>query len=333
MKRLGIFFLLLQTLLLGACGGKTDVPGGQGGGGLVNPLHPGEKAVLTVATCNVLKPEGRRDEMSMDLSVVRQALASSIKATKADIIGFNELDETLIPFGKYSLKTSCTMADMTWELEWPNAPHQSSSPTYSYANGFAYNSAKLLLVESGYVWLSKEEAETWYVKSASAYKNAGSPARTCIWAKFMHKDTGRIFWLFVTHLPTDSQGGAYNMAGVVNKLAAQKAGKDPAVLTGDMNCSPGMSSVSATAAYRRLISYWTDGNIDSNDGTQSGSSSNYYYTTDVFTKNHPERRIDHIMTRGCIASGYHTIVYTYSYDGKVWCPSDHLPLVATITIE
>ncbi|MBR6002338.1 MAG: endonuclease/exonuclease/phosphatase family protein [Bacteroidales bacterium] len=327
-----IILILLQVLVVfaGGCGKGDDVSGAGGGGGLVNPLHPGGKVVLTVATCNVLKPEGRRDEMSMGKLLVRQALGKSVKNTNADIIGFNELDETLVPAGKYSLVNSCSsMSDMTWKLEWPNAPHENNTTTYSYANGFAYNNTKLQLEESGYVWLSKEE-ETWYVKPSSAYKKAGSPARTCVWAKFTHLDTGKVFWLFVTHLPTDSQGGAYNMAGVLNSFAAQKAGSDPAILTGDMNCSPAMSSVSATAAYRRLISYWTDGNKDATYGTMSGSSANYYYTVDTYSNDHPERRIDHIMTRGCSIKGYHTIVYTYSYDEKVWCPSDHLPLAATI---
>ena len=332
-RRITYIFLILQVLFC-ACGKEVHTTEEKpGGGGLVNPLHPGEDAVLTVATCNVLKPEGRRDEMSMELSIVRQALAGSIKDTKADIIGFNELDETLITNGRYSLKSSCTMADMTWKLEWPNAPHELTPPTYTYANGFAFNSAKLQLEESGYVWLSKEKENTWYVKPASAYKNAGSPARTCIWARFTHKDTGKVFWLFVTHLPTESQGGSYNMAGVLNSFALKKAGSAPAILTGDMNCSPAMSSVASTATYRRLISYWTDGNIESTDGTQSGSSTKYYYSVDDFTKDRPDRRIDHIMTRGCSAGDYHTIVHTYTYDGNPWCPSDHLPVVATITLK
>ena len=329
-RRYVIILLVLQVLavMAGGCG-KGDVASSKGGGGLVNPLHPGGDVVLTVATCNVLKPEGRRDEMSMAKIMVQQELGASVKATKADLIGFNELDETLISSGRYSLSSKCTIMNFTWMLEWPNAPHENNTATYSYANGFAFNNTKLELEESGYVWLSKEE-DTWYVKPSSAYKKAGSPARTCVWARFMHKDTGKVFWLFVTHLPTDSQGGAYNMAGVLNTFAAQKAGDAPAILTGDMNCSPAMSSVSATAAYRRLISYWKDGNVDATYGTMSGSSEKYYYTVDTYSNDHPERRIDHIMTRGCTASGYHTIVYTYSYDDRVWCPSDHLPLVATI---
>ena len=338
-----IILILLQVLAVLVAGGCGKGDGASsGGGGLVNPLHPGDsqggstpthpggEVVLTVATCNVLKPEGRRTEMSMDKSLVRQALGKSVKNTQADIIGFNELDETLVPGGRYSLMSSSNMSDMTWKLEWPNAPHEDNTTTYSYANGFAFNNTKLALEESGYVWLSKDE-DAWYVKPSSAYKKAGSPARTCVWAKFTHKDTGKVFWLFVTHLPTDSQGGAYNMAGVLNSFAKQKAGSDPAILTGDMNCSPAMSgNVAATAAYRQLFSYWTDGNTDATYGTMSGSSTSYHYTVNTYSNGHPERRIDHIMARGCSVSGYHTIVYTYTYDEKVWCPSDHLPLVATI---
>ena len=324
-KKTGHIFVML-LVLLGACGKPADDPkdpqGGQDG-----PI------TLTVATCNVLKPSGRRDEMSMDKIAVQQALAKSIRNTQADIIGFNELDETLISGGRYSLPEKCALLNFTWKLEWPNAPHENNTASYSYANGFAFNHAKLELEESGYVWLSKEETGTWYVKPASAYKNAGSPARTCVWARMKHKASGKVFWLFVTHLPTDSQGGAYNMAGVLNQFAGQKAGSAPAILTGDMNCSPAMSSVAATAAYRRLTGYWTDGNIESPDGTMSGSSSNYYYTADVFSRGRADRRIDHIMTRGCTATGYHTVVVTYTADGVDWCPSDHLPVTATITIE
>jgi endonuclease/exonuclease/phosphatase family metal-dependent hydrolase len=312
----------LLQVLLGACG-KTVVP----------PEKEKEETpetgpvTLTVATCNVLKPSGRRTEMSMDDAIVRKALAQSVTKTGADIIGFNELDETLIGSGRYSLSGACTaLRDFSWSLEWPNKTHQNSSVSYSYANGFAYNSANLKLEESGYVWLSKEE-EAWYVKSSSAYSRAGNPDRTCIWARFTHKASAKTFWLFVTHLPTDSQGGSYNMAGVVNSFAAHKAGSTPAILTGDMNSALG------SATYRRLIGYWQDGNVDATWGTLSGSSKNYYYTADVFTRNRPDRRIDHIMTKGCTATDYAPVVVTYTVNGQAWCPSDHLPVKATITIE
>lgn len=322
MKRRVLCILVLLPALLGACGKTVVTPEEQE----EKPLETGP-VTLTVATCNVLKPSGRCTEMSMDESIVRKALGRSVMGTGADIIGFNELDETLTGSGRYSLSGLCAaLRDFSWSLEWPNKIRQNTSLSYSYANGFAYNSAKLKLEESGYVWLSKEE-EAWYVKSSSAYLNAGNPERTCIWARFTHKASGKAFWLFVTHLPTDSQGGSYNMAGVVNSFAAQKAGNAPAILTGDMNNAVG------SATYRRLAGYWKDGNAEATWGTLSGSSSRYHYTVDVFSGNRPDRRIDHIMTRGCTATDYAPVIVTYTANGQAWCPSDHLPVKATITIE
>lgn len=350
MKRWPVIFLLLQMLLMGACGGKgattPETPGG--GGGLVNPLHPGDDPenpddpdnpgggqggeegsfTLTVASCNVLKPSGRAAEMSLDESIVMETLAKSIKATKADIIGFNELDDKYLLRGQYSLETACNLSSTNWRISWPNKINHYYVfyyTTYSYANGFSYNNSIIELEDSGYIWLSKTE-NGWYEDAQSAYGNVGNPERTCVWAKMKHIPTGRHFWLFVTHLPTDKQGGADNMAKVVNLFAADKAQALPAILTGDMNYGPN------TTPYTTLTGYWKDGST-LNTGTLSGSSASYYYTVDVFTKNHPERRIDHIMTHGCAASNYHTIVETYTFEGKAWCPSDHLPVVATVTIE
>ena len=331
MSRRVIYCFLVLQVLLGACGKDVDTPEQTpGGGGLVNPLHPGESSepvTFTIASCNVLKPSGRCDEMSMDNATVRQTLAKSIMDTGADIIGFNELDENYIPSGKYSLPSACSaLEDFSWSLEWPNKPNLYifTYCTYSYANGFAYNNTKFKLEDSGYVWLSKEE-NTWYDNASSAYnKKVGNPERTCVWAKLTHIESRKAIWLFVTHLPTDSQGGANNMARVVNNFASLKAGSAPSVLTGDMNSAPG------SAAYSTLTSYWNDGNT-ADWGTLSGSSSKYYYTVDVFTKNRPDRRIDHIMTRKCKATDYHTVVVTYPVDDKPWCPSDHLPVVASIT--
>ena len=320
---------LLLVLVTGACCGIVYAcgkdPQGQEG------EDPEEEftgpVTLTVATCNVLKPSGRRTEMSMETQIVRKALYKSITETKADIIGFNELDENFISGARYALPVACVaLQNFSWQLEWPNDIHENSTVTYSYANGFAYNSAKLTLEESGYVWLSKEE-DAWYVKPASAYLKAGSPERTCLWARMTHKASKKVFWLFVTHLPTSSQGGAANMALVVNHFASHKAGSAPAILTGDMNSAPGSD------AYGNLTRYWQDGNRNATWGTLSGSSTKYYYTVEVFTKDRTDRRIDHIMTRGCKASDYHTVVVTYTADDKAWCPSDHLPVVATVTIE
>ena len=320
-RRFLYLFIILQVLVC-ACS-KPDAQPGEDGqeGTFEGPV------TLTVTTYNVLKPEGRRSEMSMDNQEVRRTMTKTIAQTQSDIIAFNELDETLVSGGKYSIKSACAslVKNFTWKMEWPNDIHEAESPTYSYANGFAYNSAKLKVEECGYVWLSKQD-DVWYTKPEPAYEKVGSPERTCIWIRMTHKESNKLFWVFVTHLPTESQGGASNMAKVVNRFAREKAGDAPAILLGDMNSNP------STYTYRLLTRYWTDGS-DNAWGTMSGSSTNYYEPLAAYSDGRPDRRIDHIMTKGCTATDYRRTILFYQVDGKDWLPSDHLPVTATITIE
>lgn len=323
MKKLILGILVLQALFASCEKSEVENDGQNPGGGSAGQIS------LTVTTYNVLKPDAsarHRENMSMDKSEVRQALASTIATTQSDIIGFGELDATHLSNGKYSLQKICSaIRDYTWSLEWPNSISSNGSLSYSYSEGFAYNHKKLELLDKGYVWMSKTE-DIFYENPKPAYGKVGSPARTCIWTKFKHKETEKIFWVFVTHLPTKDQGGQENMAKVVNRFAQHKAGNDPAVLIGDMNANP------SSEAYATLTSYWTDGN-NRNWGTMSGSSANYYYPTSTYSKGRPDRRIDHLMTRGCTAANYRTTIMTFKVGNEDWCPSDHLPVTATVTIK
>lgn len=323
MKKL-IFGIFALQVLFCACEKNIGPDGGQDpDGGSAGQI------TLTVTTYNVLKPDAsarHETNMSMNDQKVRQALASTIATTQSDIIGFGELDATHLRNGKNSLQTICSaIRDYTWSLDWPNSISSNGGLSHSYAEGFAYNNKKLELLDKGYVWMSKTE-DIYYEKPAPAYGKVGSPARTCIWTKFKHKETGKIFWVFVTHLPTNSQGGQENMAKVLNRFTQQKAGNDPAILIGDMNANP------SSETYATLTKSWTDGNTQ-NWGTMSGSASNYYYPTATYSNNRPDRRIDHLMTRGCTATNYRRTIITYKVGTEDWCPSDHLPVTATVTIK
>lgn len=313
-----IMLIVISQVLVCACG-KVN---GNDPGNSQNP----DEVTITVATCNLLKPSTRRTEMSMDNQKVRSALAGTIGATKADIIGFNEVDETHISGGKYSLQAMCaSIKDWQWELKYPNRMNSVGTLSYYFSDGFAYNRTKLKLEESGFVWLSKEE-DTWYTNPIDAYQKCGNPERILIWIKFTHIATGKDFWVFPTHLPHPDHGGALNMAKVVNRFAKLKAGDSPAILIGDMNSSSG----SEPEVYSALLEYWKDGNINAKWGTMSGSSGKYYYPMEAFSDGHPERRIDHVMTRNCTASDYRRVVVTYTIDDTVWCPSDHLTVTAKV---
>ena len=338
MKYWVFILLLLPALILGACGKDVEDPE-PNGSDIVDDDPPSGPFSVKVATYNVLKPGGRIEEMSLAKAEVQKALGDAIIGTGASLIGFNELDSDCLSNGRYPLAEICSSLPVNWKwsLNWPNDIHADYTVGYSYSNGFAYDRLVLYLEDSGYVWLSKEQ-DLWYTDSKKAYLNVGSPERTCVWARFRHQETGGRFYFFVSHMPTEKQGGGENMAAVLNRFTKEKAGNLPMVLCGDMNSAPGANE----AVYNKLKTCWTDayetvgkagalGTYSTYSGTLSGSSSSYHYSLETFTKGHPERRIDHIFTQGeCTARSYATVKTTYSASDGVRCPSDHLPVVVDI---
>jgi len=281
-----------------------------------------------------------------DCADMQAALGVAIYNTAADLIGFNEIGDNMYASGQtYSLEdiASAQGASYTWKLNFPG----SESGNYHYCNGFAYKSSVLTLNESGKAWL-KTNSESYSTSSAS---DSGDPNRFVVWAKFTHKVSSKVFYFFVTQLPTYGQDGGSgtsntNMSGGVNAFATAKAGSYPQILVGDTNSAPGTNDT----GYAKLKNYWTDayeavsaaGNLASfystHQGTQTGTGASWQYSIIQYTKNHAERRIDHIMTHGaCTAQSYRTVRNVYEFgtgeDAVTCCPSDHFPVVSYITLD
>ena len=300
-------------------------------------------AGITVATYNVLRlgEDGNRTQAAMasNSADMQTALGTAIKNTHADIIGFNEIGPKMYSTnGDYSLQNIATAAGATgytWKLNFPS----SSSGSYHYTNGFAYNGSVLTLSNSGRCWLNTNGSY-----STNSSSGSSSPDRLIVWGYFTHKVSGKKFYFFTTHLPTsDETANNLAEAGAVNAFAASKAGSTPVILAGDMNAAPGHA---CEAGYNKLKEYWTDayeylnangGLLDfykKYSGTQSGSGESYYYDILTFCKNHPERRLDHIMVHGALTvQSYKTIRNIYTYNDDPWAPSDHLPIVSYITLD
>ena len=284
-----------------------------------------------------------------DCSEMQVALGQAIYNTAADIIGFQEIGDDMNASGQlYSIQdfADAQGASYTWKLNFP----ASSSGNYHYCNGFAYKSSVLTLNDSGKVWLRYNSSSY----SSSSQTNSGDPNRTVVWALFTHKASGKQFYFFVVQLPTYSQDGGngtsnLNMAGGVNAFAASKTAVNRRILVGDMNAAD-HSGCNTQAGAQKLKEYWTDayeavnaaGNLaafyQTYPGTLSGTGETYLYSVLQFCKNHPERRVDHIMTQGsCTATSYKTIRTTYSFgideDAVNCAPSDHLPVVSYITLD
>ena len=276
---------------------------------------------------------------------MKAALGLAIYNTAADVIGFQEIgDDSYSTSRTYSIQNMATaqgVSGYSWDLDWK------SGDSYKYCNGFAYRSSVLTLENSGKVWLNESSAT--YNNSDT---NPGTPKRTLVWCLFTHITSGKQFYFFVTQLPTTSQTSANtNMSGGVNAFATSKGTTLPKILVGDMNNNEANAN---SDGYSTLKNYWTDawevmyaakGNdwyYYKNKGTQSGTGMNYQYTIAKFTKNHPERRLDHIMVRNgssgsATVKSYRTIRNTYEVtdgDDTILCaPSDHLPIVCEITLE
>lgn len=280
---------------------------------------------------------------------MRAALGLAIYNTNADVIGFNEIGDDMYESGQsQSLQdiVSSQGANYTWCLNYPG----SLSGNYHYCNGFIYKSAVLTLNDSGRAWLRKNSNSY----STSSTSDSGDPNRYVVWAKFTHKVSGKVFFFFVTQLPTytqDGGGGSSNlyMSGGVNAFAASKSA-DRRILVGDMN-STDHSSNQNQAGADKLLEYWTDGykavlaagNLSSfyqtYSGTQTGTAATYQYNWTQYAKNHPERRIDHVMVQGkCTVKSYRTVRNTYTvsasgYDDIECAPSDHFPVVCEISLD
>lgn len=281
---------------------------------------------------------------------MRAALGLAIYNTNADVIGFNEIGDDMYQSGQaYSLQdiVASQGAAYTWQLNYPG----SQSGNYHYCNGYAYKAAVLTKVSDGRAWL-RYNSNSY---STSSDSNSGDPNRYVVWVKFRHKTSGKEFYFFVTQLPTYSQdggGGSSNlsMSGGVNAFAASKTDVNRRILVGDMN-SVDHANNNNQAGADKLLEYWTDGykavlaagNLSSfyqtYSGTQTGTAATYQYNWTQYTKNHPERRIDHVMVQGkCTVKSYRTVRNTYTvsasgYDDIECAPSDHFPVVCEISLD
>lgn len=293
--------------------------------------------------------------ISSDNAAMREAFGKVIYNTQADIIGFNEVEETMNETSDAnSIENLAKAQGCNYTYKFFSSSEAGwldkilgNEGSLSFANGFAYNAEVLTLNDSGRVWYN-DSGTTNY--STSSDSNSGNPHRTYVWAKFTHKASGKQFYFFVTLLPTDATNNTKASNGI-NNFAQSKAGSLPHILVGDMN-SADHSKDECQEGAQKLLEYWTDaytavdeaGNLASfyktYSGTQSGTGKNYQYSILDFCKNHPERRIDKIMTKGaCTATTYKTIRTTYTYeaeldtDADAYYPSDHLAVVSYVTLD
>lgn len=356
------YLLPILALVLWSCG-KTDTPGGDPVTPVdppvepvdpvdsvdpVDPPEPPEDAnSIRVLTYNLLATSGRRTEMTLDKC--RDAFGKIIRSADADIMCFNELDATFAS----ELPSIVGESRYKWDISNPNKV-ENGSLVYYYSNGFAYDASKFTLVSRGMNWYISTGT---YTSSMTDAKNYHMPKyRTLVWCCLKHKHTQETLYVVSTHLPLSDDGDfpPYYI-GLAHRVCATALGElarsvsAPCILAGDFNSSSEEDDENSSG-HSIILERWTDaydvlkdsGELGSYyltyNGTLSGSSKKYYYESSVFTKNHPERRIDHIMYKNgavtkLVPKSYSTITTGYVYAGKTFCPSDHLPVIVEFEIS
>ena len=329
-------------------------------------------AGITVGVFNIKQQENRSGAnssyISMDRDDVKAALGASIVGMSADIFGINEVGEDNLAGETHDIKAMAVAAGLsssnyTWKMNYPNKVSRSlslSGYSYSaemyYANVFAYNKNTIAVEDDGYVWLCNEADDYWSSKENAYTHSAGR--HTAVYAKCRHKVSGKRFWFIVTHFDTYIDNNDGNNLHNVNSFEIfarhlqEQVENLPIIAVGDFNFGPKETDKTTDVPnYATLTSYWTDAydkvKADGNmtdyyktyDGTQSGSSHKYYYPFSQFTKKHPDRRLDHIVTKNGASQNvtpisYRTVRRTYeAEDENAWCPSDHLPVVVYVTFD
>lgn len=174
-----------------------------------------------------------------------------------------------------------------------------------------YDTRAVELQDKGTFWLS--ETPDKVSKGWDANYN-----RTCTWGQFRHKESGRIFFFFNTHL--DDSGKVAREESVkllVAKMKEINPRRRPSFLTGDFN------SNTTDAIFTPLFAYMNDARAKA-PVTDNRATWNDYTGTST-------AKYDHIFYNGdnCTAREYRTL------DGDYGVPylSDHYPVAAVFRLQ
>jgi len=174
-----------------------------------------------------------------------------------------------------------------------------------------YRRDRFELLEHATLWLSETPAEPGSVGWD------GHHPRIATWARLADDATGTEFVHLNTHL--DHRGERARECGA--ELIAERldaiAPDVPAVVTGDLNCTPGSSP------YERLTRRFDDAREISAHPHHGPTDTYHEFTGD------PERRIDYVLVDGFGVRQYATLADRW--DDRY--PSDHFPVLAELVVE
>ena len=331
-------FIVLTVLLM-----ESPAPSSPSCPALGLPSCPAPTGHLKVGTFNLCTSGSRKSFVEKGKAGVfadpqrywcnsATAVADMIAALDCDILGIQEVCDSIWGIkGDKGLRP--LVAERGCDYRWILYPNTAKGISYDVA--IAYKPDVLDTVATGIFWTGghPDRPQT----------RAGEPKHTCkpcVWARFIHKATGREFYFLSTHtvVPQKYKNDQWprNRGNVLNLQQTALCGEAlvpedvPSILVGDLNIAHNSKEwhYIADARWEDVYTrFAAEGRLNMEDrmwGTQNTkdeSASSKWYP-------------DHIMLDGFKAREFRIERGQFpTVDGSLHYPSDHYPLVATVEFE
>lgn len=182
-----------------------------------------------------------------------------------------------------------------------------------------YDSTLLILLRSSQFWLSL----TPEIPGSKSWDAAVT--RIVTWAKFSHKISGKVFFVFNTHFDHMGKLARKESAILLKRKVKEIAGDIPSVIMGDLNCKPFEEPILVLTS-REDKERFTD--------SREISNTPHYGPTGTFngfgSKERDEWPIDYIFLKGNWKVKQHATL-SQTWEGRF--SSDHFPVFATISLH
>jgi len=186
-----------------------------------------------------------------------------------------------------------------------------------------YRGDRFDVKESGTFWLS----DTPDVPGSITWGNQCT--RVCTWAKFVERATGRVFWMYNTHLDHVSQPAREKGAVQIARHITGHASDGPYILTGDFNSGERNAAIRYLKGEQPLegetvgVVLWDTFRVVHPDEKEVGTFNGWRGRTNG-------EKIDYIFA----GPGWKVLdaaILKTNVDGRY--PSDHFPLTARLRME
>ena len=262
---------------------------------------------LNVGCFNIrFKTTADQGELSWDNR--KSYVARTIIDFKYDIVGVNEMNA-----GSQQEDMKSLLPEYSF-VEWGG--NSSTVPNQGTVNAVLFRTDKFDLLEEGHYFLCTDPSN-----SLISWDNSSGNKRFTVWAKLRVKETGELFYYFITHL--DHLGSdARNEGTRINiEKVRSISGHYPAIICGDHN-----SSAIRYPFYDLCSAYLSD--------SRKVSEAPFPWPKDgTLCKWDPEKkdgtRLDYVWVKGMKVHTYNHINETF---GRGVTPSDHFPVIVSISL-